>query len=361
MAQPTRSGPSPILPVLAGAIAAIVVVGGVWLALRDSGETVTVASPTSVDEGESARTTIVDVDETTQTTESQTPTTQRDTEDTTGGTTIEDVPASSLPEGAPDTFVAVTSGTFELVRVDSRTGAVLESLGSWGTGDDGPLQALQFVELAPNGTIYVDDCCEPAYGTTFVVTDQFDPASTPQLTGFGPEVSPDGSLLARSSQGSAVSIADANGNEFGSFGDADFTGRIITALTWVDNSTLVVNETSADGNTNTLQFLDVSEPSAPSVIAERSAPDRSYLAADVRADGNVLVVTLIDTGDVIAEIIDSSSGEVIVDFNLPDDVYDANYDAAGRYVVVTRSNGQLGWYGGGERGTLASGFISADW
>lgn len=369
MAQPTRSGSSPLLPALAGAVAAIVLVGGAWFALRGGGvdETVTAAATTSSGD-ETTRTTLPDTTDGSDddgTDEPAVSTTQRQTEDTTDGTTIDDVPLSSLPDGAPDSFVAVASGTFELVRVDSQTGTVLESLGSWGAGGEGPLQALQFVELAPNGTIYVDDCCEPAYGTTFIVTDQFDPASTPQLSGIGPEISPDGSRLARSSQGSAISIADASGNEFGFFGDPDFTGQTVSALTWIDNSTLLVNEVSADGESHTLQFLDVSEPSAPLVIAERSVPGRSYLAADVRADGNVLVVTRIDngtdSGDVIAEIIDSATGAVIVDFNLPDDVYDANYDASGRYVVTTRANGQLDWYGGGERGTLATGYISADW
>ena len=371
MAQPTRSGPSPILPVLAGAVAAIVVVGGAWLAFRDSSETVDAATPASIEGNEPTRTTIVEVEETPETTESQTPTTQRDTEDTTGGTTIEDVPLSDLPASAPDSFVAVTSDTFELVRVDSRTGSVLESLGAWGLFDEGPLQALQFVELAPDGTIYVDDCCEPAYGTTYIVTDQFDPGTTPQLTGIGPELSPDGSRLARSSRGSAISIADANGNEFGFFGEPDFSGDVRRPLTWIDSSTLAVALTTADGG-DQLEILDVSNPSNPVVRARRVDPGTcatargcAYLAADVRADGNMLVVTSIDTGvavnNVIAEIIDSSNGEVIVDFDLPDDVYDANYDASGRYVVTTRSNGQLDWYGGGERGTLATGFISADW
>lgn len=344
-------------------------VGGAWFALRGGGddETVTAVATTSSGD-ETTRTTLSDATDGSDddgTDEPAVSTTQRETEDTTDGTTIDDVPLSSLPDGAPDSFVAVASGTFELVRVDSQTGTVLESLGSWGAGGEGPLQALQFVELAPNGTIYVDDCCEPAYGTTFIVTDQFDPASTPQLSGIGPEISPDGSRLARSSQGSAISIADASGNEFGFFGDPDFTGQTLSALTWIDNSTLLVNEVSADGESQTLQFINVSEPSSPLVLAERSVVGHSYLAADVRADGNVLVVTRIengtDSGDVIAEIIDSGSGAVIVDFNLPDDVYDANYDASGRYVVTTRANGQLDWYGGGERGTLATGYISADW
>lgn len=366
MAQPTRPGPSPILPALAGIVAAIVVVGGAWLLLRDGDDDVVAGVETTADAA-TTQTTVGEVDDTTETTEaaSQTPTTQRPTEDTTDGTTIDDVPLSALPSGAPASFVAVTSDTFELVRVDSQTGAVLDSLGSWGPAGEGEPQALQFVELAPNGTIYVDDCCEPAYGTTFIVTDQFLPGSTPQMIGIGPELSPDGSRLARSSQGSAVSIADANGNEFGFFGDADFSGPTLTVLTWVDNTTLVVNEVADDGDTNTLRLLDVSEPSAPVVLAERSVPGRSYLAADVRADGNILVVTKIDdgsaSGDVIAEVVDSSTAEVLVDFNLPDDVYDANYDASGRFVVTARSNGQLDWYGGGERGTLATGFISADW
>ena len=364
MAQPTRTGPSPILPALAGALAAAVVVGGAWLVLRGGGddETVSADGSTTSTQAESPNTTSSGDDDSDT---SAAPTTPRETEDTTNGTTIDDVPLSELPAGAPDSFVAVTSDTFELVRVDTRTGAVLESLGSWdlGGGAEAPLQALQFVELAPNGTIYVDDCCEPAYGTTFVVTDGFDPASTPQLSGISPELSPDGSRLARSSQGSAISIADASGNEFGFFGEPDYTGTQLTPLTWIDNSTLVVNEFNDEDTINRLQILDVSDPNAPVLVAERPVEAGFvYRAADVRADGDILVVRQLGAaGNVIAEVIDSATGQVIVDFNLPDDVYDANYDASGRFLVTTRANGQLDWYGAGERGTLATGFISADW
>lgn len=362
MAQPTRSGTSPILPALAGAVAAVAVVGGAWLALRGGDDTAEVATDASV------VTTSVEPEDIAADpggADGSDTTTPRETEDTTDGTTIDDVPLSEVPPGAPESFVAVTSETFDLVRVDSQTGAILDQLGSWGLGGDGgePLQALQFVELAPDGTIYVDDCCEPAYGTTFVVTDGFDPQSTPGLSGLAAEISPDGTRLARSSQGSAISIADRDGNAFGFFGDPDYSGAVLTPLTWIDSSTLVVKETDADGET--LQILDVSDPSSPSVIAERNVDGRSYLSADVRADGNVLVITRIengsDLGEVIAEIIDSSTAEVIVDFNLPDDSYSANYDASGRFVVIARSNGQLDWYGGGERGVLGTGFISADW
>jgi hypothetical protein len=354
------------LPAVAGALAAVVVVGGAWLLLRegdDSGDSVVAVATTAAATGNGG-----DEDSTSETTadtDGTTTTSVRDTEDTTNGTTITDVPISDLPVGAPDTFVAVTSDTFELVVVDSRTGEVIEQLGSWdlGGGDEAPLQALQFVELAPNGTIYVDDCCEPAYGTTFVVSDSFDPATTTQLSGIGPELSLDGSRLARSSQGSAVAISDAAGNELGSFGEPDFTGRITTALTWVDSSTLVVNESDDGGTINRLRILDVSDPNAPVLIAERADdPGLIYLAADVRADGNILVVRRTGAaGDVIAEVIDTATGEVVVDFDLPDDVYTANYDAAGRFVLTVRENGDLEWYGAGQRGTLASGFISADW
>jgi len=374
MAQPTRSGASPIVPVLAGAIAAFVVVGGAWLAFRGDDETTAV---TATVEDAPLRTTIGGAGETAETDTSETTvsassTTQRSTEDVTDGTTIDDVAPSALPDSAPDSFVAVTDDRFELVRVDSRTGAVVEALGSWGpVGDEQP-QALQFVELAPNGTIYVDDCCEPAYGTTFIVADRFDPGSTPQITGISPEISPDGSRLARTSQGSAISIADASGNEFGFFGDTDFSGDVLRPLTWIDSSTLVVTSTSGEG-LHQLQILDVSDPSNPVVGARRVDPGTTcltargctHLAADVRADGNILVVTAIDNGgevaDVIAEVIDPSSGQVIVDFNLPDDVYDADYDVSGRYLLTTGSNGQLDWYGGGQRGTIATGYVSAAW
>lgn len=362
MAQPTRPGASPILPALAGALAAVVVAGGAWVVLR-GGDDETISADQAVT-ATSAAATATTVDSEGEDGEEATPTTQRSTEDTTGGTTIDDVPLSDLPSAAPDSFVAVTSDTFELVRVATDSGEIIETLGSWGLFEgDVPLQALQFVELAPDGTIYVDDCCEPAYGSTFIVEDLFDPATTPQLIGFGPELSPDGTRLARTSAGSAVSISDASGNELGSFGESDFAGTITSPLTWIDSSRLVVNEFNPDDAINRLQILDVSDPSSPVLLAERPADAGFvYLSADVRADGDIVVVRQTEAvGDVIAEVIDVDTGDVLVDFNLADDAYAANYDASGLFLLVARSNGQLDWYGGGQRGTLASGFISADW
>lgn len=257
-----------------------------------------------------------------------------------------------------------TGGNVEL-------GEIVARLGSW-TPDlvpgAEPEQALQMVELAPGGTIYVDDCCEPAYGTTFVVTDSFDPASTLQVSGIGPESSPDGTRLALSSRGSAVAIADAEGNQLGAFGDPDFSGNVLTPLSWVDSSTLVVSASVAAGGNDRLVVLDVNDPNIPAEIIVRSEPGRSYAAADVRADGNVLVVVRrfdpaigSSDDDVVAEIIDPATGATVAEFDLPNDVYEVNYDAAGRFVLTVRENGEVEWYGAGRRGTLASGFLSADW
>ncbi len=338
-------------------------VGMVWLVFRDGdGEVLADGSATTSEGTSDTSTPSGEEGEASDTTDDAGATSEETTTET---TTIGDVPLSDLPSGAPDSFVAVTSETFELVRVDSRSGEILQELGSW-TPDlaEGaePDQALQMVELAPGGTIYVDDCCEPAYGSTFIVTDAFDPAATPRLDGVDAEISPDGSRLARSSQGSAVTISDADGNELGTFGDADFTGPVTTALTWVDSSTLVVDE-AGDDTIHRLQILDVGDPNAPVLLAERAAdPGFIYLAADVRADGNILVVRRTGAaGDVIAEIIDPATGATITDFDLPDDVYEANYDATGRFVVTVGTAGQLDWYGAGQRGTLGTGFISVDW
>lgn len=371
MAQPTRSGSSPVFPAIGGAVAAAVIVVGAWFALRDGGDDDIVAADETTTT-ERAVDTTSDGSETSESTETssdgQSTTTLRDTEDTTNGTTIDDVPLSDLPSGAPATFVGVTSNTFELVRVDSASGEIIERLGGWGGAGGGEaLQALQFVELAPNGTIYVDDCCEPAYGSSFIIPfgSEFDPAASTSVSGLFPEVSPDGTRLARNDLGSAITISDQNGAFLGAFGEPDFAGDSLRPLTWIDSSTLAVVSTSA-GGIQELQILDVADPNSPVVGARRTEANHTFLAADVRADGNILVVTAIDAGDgsvadVIAEIIDVDTGEVLVDFNLPDDAYGANYDASGRFVVVARANGQLDWYGGGERGTLATGFISADW
>lgn len=349
--------------VAGGALTAVVVIGGLWFALQGSGDDDVIA-------GDATATTSVDGSVTTTSDpddgSNDSPTSVRDTEDTTGGTTIDDVPLSDLPAGGPATFVAVTSDTFELVRVDSQTSTVLERLGSWGSGDD---QILQTVELAPDGVIFVDDCCEPAYGNTFIVTDRFEPSATPRLTGYEPEVSPSGAFLARTDRGSAVTISDLEGNTLGTFGQTDFTGTVTTPLTWIDDGRLVVNEFDPDDERNRLKIFEVTNPAAPVLIAERDEPGRLYVAADVRADGNILVVTRdfgddegsIDDDDVIAEVIDVATAEVLVDFDLPDDVYEANYDSSGRFVVTAGSDGQLNWYGAGQRGTLGTGFISADW
>lgn len=365
MAEPSDRGASIVVPALAGAIAAAVVVAVAWFALRgdDSDDVAAVASSTTAADGpatspppDSASSTTAPVDTTIESTDT---------------TTIDDVPLSDLPAGAPDTFVAVTDDTFELVEVDSRTGEIVAELGSWGPGAGGgePDQALQMVELAPDGTIFVDDCCEPAYGSTFLVTSSFDPTSTFSISGTRPELSPDGTRLARSALGSAISISDASGSELGTFGEPDFIGAVVSPLTWIDSSTLVVSSHEIGDDGNRLQVLDVSDPNAPIALVERFDPGRFHAAADVRADGNILVVVRrfdpatgsTESDDVVAEIIDPTTGETITDFDLPDDVYEVNYDASGRFVVTVRTNGQLDWYGAGQRGTLASGFISADW
>jgi hypothetical protein len=225
------------------------------------------------------------------------------------------------------------------------------------------------VELAPDGTIYVDDCCEPAYGSTFAVVSTFDPVSTPAISGVDPESSPDGSRLARSNLGSAITISDASGSELGTFGDPDFSGVVTVPLTWIDASTLVVASSDPGDDLNRLQVLDVTDPTSPVVTVERFDPGRFHVAADVRADGNILVVVRrfdpavgsTEDDDVVAEIIDPTTGETIADFDLPDDVYEANYDASGRFVLTVGTEGRIDWYGAGQRGTLADGFISADW
>ncbi len=367
MTQPSpveRPPISPLLPALGGAVAAVVAVGLLWLGLRGGDDDVIAdgSATTTADVSE----TTAPVDEGVDTTEERSTTSEGATTEV---TTIDDVPLSDLPAGAPDSFVGVTNDTFELVRVESRTNEVLASLGSWTPGlAEGaePEQALQLVELAPDGTVYVDDCCEPAYGSTFIVADAFDPDSTPRLDGLFPEVSPDGSRLARTSQGSAVAISDTGGIELGVFGVPDFAGPILTPLTWIDSSTLLVSETRVDDEVERLRFLDVSDPFDPSEISGRSDPGRSYLAADVRADGNVLVVVRrLDAesgeGDVVAEILDPSTSETVADFDLPDDVVGADYDASGRFVMTVATSGQIDWYGAGQRGTLGTGFISANW
>ena len=372
MAAPTPrpDGQSPsgssVLPAVAGAIAAVLVVGLAWLLLRgdDSDDVAVDALPTTVEAQDSTSS----EPESDSSGDSETSSTTA--VETTDSTTIDDVPLSDLPAGAPDTFVAVTGDTFKLVRVDSRTGEILAELGSWGLGGGGdePLQALQMVELAPDGTIYVDDCCEPAFGSTFGVADAFDPETSPRLDGIGPELSPDGTRLARA-LGSVVVVSDAAGNELGVFGDPGFSGEVFSPLTWVDGSTLVVAESVLSDGNDRLVVLNVDDPNNPVEISDRSEPGRFYAAADVRADGNVLVVVRrfdpavgsTEDDDVIAEVINPATGETVADFDLPDDVYEANYDASGRFVLTVRTNGQLDWYGAGQRGTLASGFLSADW
>lgn len=282
--------------------------------------------------------------------------------------------AGALPDAAPSTYWTVLRG--ELVQVDARTGEVLTILGGWerpetiGEGD--VIQALESPEVAPDGSLYIDDCCTPEFGTIYKLgpDEQFD-SGIGWVTGRTPVVSPSGDLV-MIAIGQATEIYRSEGSPVTGIGDVPFdsgTPRFVP-LAWIDESTVAVRVMDIDDQEQ-IRIYDLDD----NVLVERedarrSIADRFYMDAATRADGMLVVagrrpngdsLGLAGGGDLVAEIIDPATGELVTEFDLPDRVFDIDYDRSGRFLLASGDDGVLHWFGAGGSGILAEGVGSASW
>ncbi|MEL7155798.1 MAG: hypothetical protein AAFN30_04280 [Actinomycetota bacterium] len=282
----------------------------------------------------------------------------------------------------PDSFWAIDDARFDLVRVDADTGNVIETLGGWGAelAQGEGAQVLTSVEVAPGGRLWLDDCCEPAFGSVFDVDDdqrfdlRADSGAVGRRTGLSPEVSPDGALVAVAVGSDGVSVtttgsgaAVAEGSAIASV-VADAIGADPDAigfpypLAWLSAEVLVVVSPGADEAT--LQAVDVSG-ATPVAVGPAVVLDGNVVAGDVRTDGH-LVIALSEAGadasaPVAGRVLDPDTGEVVAAFALPDGTSGIDYDTTGTYLLTVNQAGVVTWLGRGQSAQLATGMVAASW
>ncbi|MDH3248992.1 MAG: DUF5991 domain-containing protein [Acidimicrobiia bacterium] len=276
----------------------------------------------------------------------------------------------------PGSVWGVDAETFDLVQIELATGDVLRSVAGWGPdfadASAGGGQALQFVEVEAGSSIWVDDCCEPAFGTTF----RIDPDTTNiadvtlKATGLGAELSFDGRLVALGVGDLGISVLDAEtGDEL--VGPDALASSIAsppgvdlvfpTPLTWLSETTLAVAADSVDRTSIT--FLDLSDPDAPVVIGDPLTIDGVAFDADVRFDGRlvVLVDRPNDTPTKELLVIDVQTRRVLDRIELEDGTRGIDYDATRNHLLIVDGDGMVQVFGKSGLDVPVGPFVDAGW
>lgn len=305
-------------------------------------------------------------------------TTESDENKTDDTDSADDDTGSDLPDSAPDSFWAITDETYELVEVDSRTGEILDRFGAWGDPfggcepeeDDCLFQGLNELAVG-NGHIWISDCCEPAAGNLFKVEIGTD-FSTDSFVVYGthPVPSPSGDLVAHTGLELTV-IADSSGQQLGVLGgvadgaDADGPPVWHQPVAWLDDEILVVRVTG--DLVDNLVLFDVSDPSAPQQTGPSMGGVISHTDAAVRSDGMIFALARSYRGDddassdLMGWVFDPSTGEVVAETDLPDDIWAIDYDASGTFLLTVGQEGVVRFFGAGQSGVVADGFVAVSW
>jgi hypothetical protein len=313
------------------------------------------------------------------------PTTSTDgtTDDEAGTTEGNQVTTSTEdPTGViPDRYFAITNDTYELVEVETASGEIVARFGGWGQTsedctDDCYDQAIDSVDLGADGRLWMTDCCEPAAGNLYALNPGavFDPDLSFGL-GLSPTVSPDERLLAYTAlediRVGPVGFSSADpSSRFPVVRHDDEPVRWYTPVAWLDDTTMVVR---VNGDlVDNLILVDVSEWAEPVQIGPVIGGLVLHPDAAVRADGMIVALTRtpgegddpsagFDNPTVSGQVFDPFSGELVSEFDLPDDVYSIDYDSTARFLLTAGGDGVVRWYGLGRSGEVGSGFVAATW
>ncbi|MGH1504120.1 MAG: hypothetical protein ACRBI6_11230 [Acidimicrobiales bacterium] len=305
------------------------------------------------------------------TTTSSEPTTGSSPDEGDGRGDDHDGEASEPGEETPSVVWMIDGDTFDAVAIDVASGDEIARVPGWGAEfgagsedeSEGPLQALQTIDVVHDGaavSVWLDDCCEPAFGSSFGVdptatagTDSILEAATVTVMGLGPAISTDGELVAVGVGDLGVTVAEtATGITVVDLGSvlADAVGDpeayiFWRSLAWADDRLLAVAAPIDEGST--VSFVDVADPTAP-VVGASIGLEGTVLDATSGEAGTV--VLLVESGDgVEGVVVEAVSGEVVDRFptlagavhldGSPDGTRFLVVDDAGDVVVQTADGG----------------------
>ncbi len=277
-------------------------------------------------------------------------------------------PDAGTPTVLPDSMWGVEAGSYDLVRLATDSGDIIERIPGWGaeagSGEqEGGAQALQEIAAA-GGSVWVADCCEPAVGTVFRV----DPASTGpvpesavRVNGTYPVLSADGSRLAVSVLDFGIAIHDATTGDL--LVSPELIGSVVsppegidapffaTPVAWVDGDTVAV---AVNGDaTSTITLVSIAQPSTPTAVGPVISVDGPIIDGATRSDGAlVLALEIPGSGDVAGRAYSVETGDEDAAFVLDPATIAIDYDATGTFLLVSRENLPPIWQGRGETGEI---------
>ncbi|MDJ0664077.1 MAG: hypothetical protein QNJ75_05920 [Acidimicrobiia bacterium] len=298
------------------------------------------------------------------------------TSTTTTSTTAAPIAGSTLADGRPATFLAITAD-YSAVEVDTLTGEIVHVFGQTGTAaevaaaEEMPPNVLVGIwRLGDGSVVGIADCCEPAAGNIFYVAageELVDPYySDWKEHGWTLSPSPTQNLFAN--LGYSMVVADptvAADTGPGEWIDDPSLGFPMGAAAWDrDGSqlwwTTKIKEVAA------LATLDLAE-GAPShvTVLPWVMVNQDIDGIGSQASGNLVGFVHTRNSDYqvtgTTGVVFSDVGEVLANFPVETGSTWGGYDPAGKFLIYVDGNGTARWQGGGNSGALGNGFIFASW
>ncbi len=309
------------------------------------------------------------------TTSPATPTTVAPT--TTSTTTTQAPAATTLPDGRPATFMAI-SDDYVAVEIDTATGETIHVFGQ--TGSSAEMAAAE--EMPPNvlvgiwrtadgSNVGLSDCCEPAAGRLFFLGAEGelgeDPYSTTGPWNTGWTITPPPATNRFAVMGFALQILDPVAGEevlsvwidepdLGFPGGAAAWARDESAVFWTAQLEQVTMLVTLD--------LSLEVPNPVSVLEWVGV--NQYLDGIGSQESGNLVGFLHTLGsdfeiDETEGVVFSTSGELLATFPVEKGSLWGGYDTSGRFLIYVDGEDVVRWQGLGQSGTLGDGFYFASW
>jgi len=308
---------------------------------------------------------------TAQTTPAISPATPTAPSTTTGPSTAPAPSDSTLDDGRPSTFLAITFD-YRAVEVDTLTGEVVRVVGQTAAADDfastdeiypNALDAIW--RLADRSATLVSECCEPASGAIYLLeSDQQITGDTRgDLTyhaGWWASPAPMGSRFALLNEMMVVSAPGRTEPLYSAWLNDIFGTWAVSNATWNREGDTVywIGQDDDAGFINGVS-LEADEPDELSTPLDIVRSGVWFGGLATQANGNLVafaheIVGPCETTE-SRGIVFTPAGTVVAEFPVEIDSTLGGYDPSGRFLIYVDGAGAVRWPGVGQSGVLGDG------
>lgn len=286
------------------------------------------------------------------------------------------LPAPTLADGRPASFMAVTDD-LRAVEVDTVTGAVVGEHGQMSTPEEvaaaGEERAFEIVvdavwRTADGEYVVISECCEPAGGMVHYLAEG--QVLTPET--HDDSVNSDGWTVAPSPFSGDVAVLGYFLRVGPPTGlpitrEVDQRGAFPTGMPAWDRRGDRVYWLADVGGGASPTFLNVADPSVEgpddweTIELGWVGTQEGLEGLAVQASGN-LVAFRHDVGEGgTTGVVFTPAGELVASFPVEDDSRFGGYDRTGQFLIYVDGDGTARWQGLGRSGALGDGFVHASW